>query len=102
MERIPPPLEHRAQVVLCLSTGHGPGCGHPVDWHTGPGTVAPDCDCCSWRKNAPPAQVPEAVERKREMRALRAEVEAIHAGRRDPVRYAPNRAERRAAKRGRK
>lgn len=36
--------------VLCRGES---GCFHPVDWHTGPGTVAPGCGCCSWRKNEP-------------------------------------------------
>lgn len=41
----------REQVVLCLGGGDGEGCYHPVDWHVGPGTPAPGCDCCSWRKD---------------------------------------------------
>lgn len=57
MERLPLPPTHpdgqRAQAVLCLSTKDSPGCNHPVDWHTGSGTPAPNCDCCSWRKNVP-------------------------------------------------
>jgi len=43
----------RDQQVLCLGGGTGPGCYHPVAWHVGLGTPAPECDCCSWRKNAP-------------------------------------------------
>lgn len=62
LERIPPPMEHRDQVVLCLSTARDPGCGHPVDWHTGAGTPAPDCDCCSWRKNDMDARAQVAQE----------------------------------------
>lgn len=51
----------RERQVLCLGGGDGPGCLHPVDWHTGPGTPAPDCECCSWRKATPrqePARTP--------------------------------------------
>lgn len=55
--------DQREQQVLCLSTGHGAGCGHPVDWHVGGHTPAPDCDCCSWRKNDPevPIQGPAKI-----------------------------------------
>jgi hypothetical protein len=52
------PMEHRAQVALCLDTGHGAGCGHPVDWHVGRRTPAPDCGCCSRRKSVAPRPEP--------------------------------------------
>jgi hypothetical protein len=48
--------EHRPQVVRCSSTARSRGCDHPVDWHTGPMTPNPMCDCCSWRQNELPAQ----------------------------------------------
>lgn len=52
------PDGHRAQVALCRSIEGSQGCLHPVDWHVGQGTPAPDCDCCSWRKNEPAAPAP--------------------------------------------
>ena len=52
----------RGQVPLCTSTHGSVGCNHPTSWHTGPGTPAPGCDCCSWRQNdldhVPPGPMP--------------------------------------------
>ena len=39
-----------ADVVRCQTTRDSQGCGHPVDWHTGPTGPNPDCPCCGWRK----------------------------------------------------
>jgi hypothetical protein len=43
-------------VVRCQTTRDSQGCGHPVDWHTGPDSPAQDCPCCSWRKEEAPAR----------------------------------------------
>lgn len=47
------PTGPRAQVPLCTSSHGSVGCNHPTSWHTGPDTIAPGCDCCSWRQNDP-------------------------------------------------
>jgi hypothetical protein len=48
---------HRVRpVVKCSSTARSTGCGHPVDWHTGPMSPNPMCPCCSWRQNDVPPQ----------------------------------------------
>jgi hypothetical protein len=36
-------------MTTCKSTRYGPGCGHPVEKHTGSG----DCCCCNWQQNDP-------------------------------------------------